>query len=256
MPDEDLAADGFESFCVSQYFPNNITIMVGSTSQFVYAVDYATLRRKGRMTPAQKARRAALELRFNPDPRHIEKSFARVADESLRILSDGSRPALRLWTDEHQAYPRALRGSRLLAAMQDAGRVEHHTISSRAARTRNNPLFPVNYLDRELRKDLKEHVRETVCFGREVNRQMERLTVYLWWHNYMKLHRSRGAVQSHAAVAGYDLKRISEEMKTIWKRRAWLSLTDLTESMRDSWIVARRTPLGLGANYLPRYALA
>ncbi len=53
-PDENLAADGFESFCQSQYFPNNITILVGSDSQFVYAADHATLRRKGRMTDPQK----------------------------------------------------------------------------------------------------------------------------------------------------------------------------------------------------------
>ncbi|MDD3981303.1 MAG: hypothetical protein PHT55_03770, partial [Spirochaetales bacterium] len=48
-PDEDLVADGFESFCRSQYFPNNITLLVGSSSQYVYAADHVTLRRKGRM---------------------------------------------------------------------------------------------------------------------------------------------------------------------------------------------------------------
>jgi len=37
-------ADGFESFCVSQYFPNNIQLLVGSDSQHVYQIDYATIR--------------------------------------------------------------------------------------------------------------------------------------------------------------------------------------------------------------------
>jgi len=32
---EDLAADGLESFCRSQFYPNNITILAGSASQFV-----------------------------------------------------------------------------------------------------------------------------------------------------------------------------------------------------------------------------
>jgi len=255
-PDEDLAADGFESFCLSQYHPNNITILVGSESQFVYAADHTTLRRKGCMTAAQKQRRAALDRVWKPDPRGIERSFSRVAAESLRVLSDGRRAALSLWTDEHQDYPRAIRGSACLSALVDAGRIEHRTISSRAARTRANPLFPVNYLDRELRKDLHEHVRETGCFGRNVNRQMERLTLYLWWHNFRKAHRARGEPRSHAEVAGYDLGRIKEGLRHIWKRRAWLTLTELTESMWDSWCRTRKSPASIGFDYLPKYARA
>ena len=46
---EDLVADGFESFCVSQYFPNNITLLAGKESQYLYFANYCTLRRKGRM---------------------------------------------------------------------------------------------------------------------------------------------------------------------------------------------------------------
>ena len=255
-PHEDLAADGFESFCGSQYFPNNLTILVGSESQFVYAVDHATLRRKGRMTETQKLRRAQLDRLSRPDPGGIAKSFARVAGESLRVLSDGCRPELSLWTDEHQAYPRAIRGSPCLAALKEQGRLWHRTISSRAARTQSNPLFPVNYLDRELRKDMQEHVRETVCFGRNVNRQMERLTLYVWWHNYRKAHRTRGDPRSHAEVAGYEPARIREGLRSIWRRRAWLSLTELTESMRDTWIRARSTPLWQGADYLPQFSRA
>ena len=255
-PDEDLAADGFESFCRSQFYPNNITILVGSASQFVYAADHTTLRRKGRMTEVQKARRAELDRLHRPDPQGIATAFARVAGESLRVLSDGCRPALTLWTDEHPAYPRAIGGSPCLAALRDEGRIRHRCISSRAARTRANPLFPVNYLDRELRKDLHEHVRETVCFGRNVNRQMERLTLYLWWHNYRKLHRARGDPRSHAEVAGYDPMRIKEGLGSIWKSRAWLSLTDLTESMRDTWLRARWSLQWHKREYLPRFARA
>jgi transposase-like protein len=255
-PDEDLAADGFESFCYSQYFPNNITILVGGSSQFVYAADHATMRRKGRMTEGQKARRAKVDRLYRPDPRGIARSFARVAGESLRVLSDGKRSVLELWTDEHQAYPRAVRGSPCLSALRDIGRIKHSRISSRAARTRANPLFPVNYLDRELRKDLHEHVRETVCFGRNVNRQMERLSLYLWWHNYKKPHRARDELRSHAEVAGYNLKGIKAGLRTIWKRRAWLSLTVLTEPMRDSWLRMRVSPLRPKTDYLPGFAFA
>ncbi|MBL8967752.1 MAG: hypothetical protein JNG85_12145 [Spirochaetaceae bacterium] len=140
--------------------------------------------------------------------------------------------------------------------MAKEGRLVHRTVSSRAARTRANPLFPVNYLDRELRKDLHEHVRETVCFGRNINRQMERLALYIFAHNYRKRYRIPNDRRSHAEVAGYDPRRIAVELKLVWKRRAFLSLTETTPSMRDSWLRLRETPLKKGKDYLPRYAAA
>ncbi len=255
-PDEDLAADGFESFCVSQFFPNNIHLLVGQASQFVYASNHVTLRRKGRMTKAQKRRRSELDGRFRPTPRGIEKGFSRIATEALRLLSDSSRESLVLWTDEKLEYIRALEGRPVFASLEAAGRFRHRRVSSRAARTRANPLYPVNYFDRELRKDLHEHVRETVCFGRNVNQQNERLVLYLFGHNYQKPFRIAGELRSHAEVAGYDADAIGAELELIWTRRAFLSLTDLTEDQREGWLRLRRTPLKEGKQYLPKYAAA
>jgi hypothetical protein len=255
-PAEDLAADGFESFCVSQFFPNNIHLLVGKRSQFVYESDHITLRRKGRMTEAQRKRRERLDLRFRPDPRGIERSFRRIGDSLLSVLSDEGRPSLTLWTDERRDYPRALARSPCAGALLVEGRIEHRTVSSRALRTCDNPLFPVNYLDREIRKDLHEHVRETVCFGRNVNAQMERLTLYLFYHNYLKLHRSAGPRLSHALVAGYDAEEIAKGLEGIWEARAWYSHTELSESGEETWLRLRTTPLWKGPDYLPRHAAA
>lgn len=255
-PTEDLAADGFESFCGSQFFPNNIHLLVGERSQFVYESDHVTLRRKGRMTEAQKRKREKLDLLFRPDPRGIERSFGRIGASLLSVLSDEGRPSLSLWTDEKREYPRALAASPCAGALLAEGRIEHKTISSRALRTFDNPLFPVNYLDREIRKDLHEHVRETVCFGRNVNAQMERFTLYLFYHNYLKPHRSAGPRLSHAAVAGYDAEEIGKELKGIWESRAWYSHTDLTESGEETWLRLRKTPLWDKPDYLPRHATA
>ncbi|MFP4564035.1 MAG: hypothetical protein ACLFRY_12085 [Spirochaetia bacterium] len=41
-----------------------------------------------------------------------------------------------------------------------------------------NPLFPVNYLDRQIRKDNSNHLRKTVQFSRDVDSRMERMAVY------------------------------------------------------------------------------
>ena len=255
-PQEDLVADGFESFCVSQFYPNNIHLLVGSTSQFVYESDQVTLRRKGRMTERQKQRRTELERVFRPDPKGIEISFTRIGQACLSVLSDEASPSLTLWTDEKREYPRALRASACSGALLAQGRLLHLTVSSRAARTFDNPLFPVNYLDREIRKDLHEHVRETVCFGRNVNAQMERLSLYLFYHNYRKRHRTRGEARSHAEVAGYDAMEIRKELKEVWERRAWYTHTDLTESGNATWLRLRTTPLWVNPDYLPKHVAA
>ncbi len=253
-PTEDLAADGFESFCVSQFFPNNIHILVGAESQFVYATDHVTLRRKGRMTLEQKERRAELERRYRADPKGVAKSFSRIASEWLRILSDGSLPASTLWTDEKRDYPRALRASPSVAALLGQGRLAHRTIPSRAPRTMTNPLFPVNYIDRELRKNLHEHVRETTCWGRNVSSQMERLSLYLYQHNYRKPYRVRKPRgPTHAEVAGYNLAMVKEELERLWMDRAWLTHTVLGQPALDTWLRRRTTPLRPGDEYRQRH---
>jgi hypothetical protein len=254
-PDEDVVADGFESFCRSQYFPNNITLLVGANSQYVYAADHVTLRRKGRMTEVQKKTRAKLEARWKPEPGGVERSFSRIAHETLRIYAEGRRSPLTLWTDEHKAYTRALAGSPHLALLLQHGFIRHSVVSSRAARTTRNPLFPVNYLDRELRKDLHEHVRETVCFGRNVNRQMERLSVYLFWHNSLKRHRAREGPSCNVDYVDNDVKRGTRDLRSMWEWRSWRTLTELSDWMIETWERLRITPLSKKPDYLPGYAL-
>ena len=255
-PDEDLAADGFESFCVSQYFPNNIHLLVGSRSQFVYEADHVTLRRKGRMTERQRARRERLERLFRPPPGALVVSFGRIATACLSVLSDGGRPSLGLWTDEKVEYAQALDASPCVRALAGAGRLRHRTVPSRDARTIENPLFPVNYLDRELRKDLHEHVRETTCFGRNVNAQMERLTLYLHYHNHRKRHRTRLPGTTHVGEAGYPVAEVAAGLGRLWEERAWLTRTALTECGRETWLRLRVTPLKVGREYLPKHLVA
>ena len=254
-PDEDVVADGFESFCRSQYFPNNITLLVGSSSQYVYAADHVTLRRKGRMTDQQKKKRAKLEALWKPQPGGIEHSFSRIAHEALSVYTQGRRSPLTLWTDEHKSYPRALSRSAHLSLLLQEGLLRHRVVSSRAARTSKNPLFPVNYLDRELRKDLHEHVRQTVCFGRNVNRQMERLSVYLYWHNSIKRHRAREGPRSNVACVGCETVERENDPKRLWQWRRWRTLTELSDAMVDTWERRRKTPLVERQDYLPGYAL-
>ena len=75
---EGIVADGFESFTGSQYYPNNINLAVGKESQYLYCIDYAHIRRKGRMREDQMKRREELEKKWKAPGGDIIRSFTRL----------------------------------------------------------------------------------------------------------------------------------------------------------------------------------
>ena len=126
------------------------------------------------MTDSQRKQRTVLETKFGrPDPKGPEKDVGRL----LSIVAP--RPqALELHTDEHQAYPRALRRVPHLA-------IVHKTISSRAARTPQNPLFAVNLLDLLIRHSGSQHKRETIAFPKRLQSGCERMALFAVWRNWI-----------------------------------------------------------------------
>ena len=175
LPSEALVLDGFRSFEHSQYHPCDFHLLVGADSRFLHGITEAELRRSGSMRPEQKRKRARLEeLLGKPDPKATEKSVA----ELLRlIVPPGS--SLLLITDEHRAYPRALR------RLPDRS-FRHVRISSRRARTPDNPLDPVNDADRFIRHSQANHKRETIAFSKRRQSALERLWCLLAFKNYVK----------------------------------------------------------------------
>ena len=172
---EALVLDGVQSFEYSQYYPTWYHTVVGQTTHYIYGFTDSELRRSGRMTRAQKRRRAQLERQFGrPDPRSIEKEAAAV----LALVCPQPQQ-LELHTDEHTDYPRALQRVPHLT-------VEHHTTSSRAARTSRNPLFAINLLDLLIRHGAADHKRETIAFAKRRQMAILRLWVLVVWRNYMK----------------------------------------------------------------------
>jgi transposase-like protein len=173
-PTERLVLDGFHSFEFGQYWPFEINLLVGH-SHYVYGFQDAELRRSGRMSAYQRAKRQQLEERHGrPEPKATEKSV-----ESLltRHLPEGR--CVRLSTDEHKAYPRVFKRLR-------GHWIEHDTTSSKARRTTRNPLFPVNRADLLIRHDGANHKRETIAFSKRRQGAMYRLAIWQVVRNYMK----------------------------------------------------------------------
>jgi transposase-like protein len=254
---ENLVADGFESFDVSQFFPNNINILVGQDSQYLYGFTHTTIRRKGKMTREQKAKRETLEQRFRAPKAGIETSFADLLNLICRLWNKIRLPSLSLLTDEHPSYPRAIsRLSSLVDALHE-GSFRHIQFPSTLVRTSHNPLFPVNYSDRELRKDLSAYHRESTCFSRNVANGLGRLAIYQAWHNFIKPYRVKrpgGKLPPHGLYGGIDKGSLADELGRLFTTRSFLSHLDLREDRLNVWMKRGRTPLKEKRDYLPKYA--
>ena len=245
---EDMTADGFESFTGSQYYPNNIHLAVGKTSQYLYGIDYAHIRRKGRMTETQKKRREELEQQWRAPPGDIARSFFRLIRQISRYCDRAGGLPLMLYTDEKQEYRRAL---------SDVPWMMQQTIPSTAPRTLRNELFAVNYYDREIRKDQSNHARETVEFSRDVNNAVERLWIYGTYHNYEKPFRvgvKAMECMTYAERAGIPAGEIRKLWKYFFTRRFFVTHLHLSESERYSWYRCYATPLKFILPWYPRYA--
>ena len=251
---EDLVADGFESFVCSQYFPNNINLLAGKESQFWFTSDYAHLRRKGRMTAYQEKKNRQVQAAFSGHRRSIYRSFQDLVRLGLELQETSRRSAITLFTDEHPQYARVMHD----LTGDERQRIQHLRISSKLPRTVRNQLFSVNYLDREIRKDNSDHTRETVQFARNACNCMERLAVYRLYHNYIKPYRigkKEDSTISHAERAGIPAQRIASEMRTVFTQRRFFSRTGrLSVSDRLIWLKGISTPLKQVADYLPAYA--
>jgi transposase-like protein len=195
---ESLVLDTFVSFEYSQFHPTGFHLLVGKHSHFVHGFTMTELRRSGRMTPTQKKTRAKLEARLGrPDPRGTEKDVATL----LHVVLAGSSQAT-LHTDEHADYPLAVRRVPHV-------HFEHHTISSRAARTSKNPLFAVNLLDLLARHSSANHKRETIAFSKRRQCAAERLWVFITWRNYLKHFSERRKDATPAQRLGASERRRS-----------------------------------------------
>jgi len=135
-----------------------------------------------------------------------------------------------LFTDEHPAYPRAF--SRI-------------------------PSFPVNHVDRQVRKENSDHLRETVKFAKCPSALMARMAVYRFYHNCLiprRVHESRrGNNETHAERAGLPPEKLSLLISSHWMHRCFLHKQDLGIEERTTWLCGWRNPGVHFGRYIPKY---
>jgi transposase-like protein len=240
---EPLAVDGFESFEYSQYHPVHFHVAVGAESHYFFGFTDSELRRKGRMTRKQKRRRAQLEAQQGrPDPRSIEREMA----ELIRLVARESE-RLQLRSDEHPAYPRALRRVAGVA-------IEHAVTSSRRRRTPQNPLFAVNLLELLIRHGGANHKRETIAFSKRRQSAAERLAILQVWRNYLKSRSERAQNETPAQWLGLVDRKLTPE--DVLARRLFPSRIQLPARLaRYYWRETVTRPIGEGRRHRCRLAV-
>ncbi len=255
---ESVCADGLVGFDVSQYFVNEITISVTAGSRFVLDFSHATRRRSGRMTAAQHERSGELYARVEFERAAVARSFRDILDSLDKERPPSQWRPLVLITDEKGEYAEAIHASRLWREQDESRRIAHIPVSSRLPRTFRNPLFPSNYLEREIRKDQAGHHRETTCFSRNVSNAMARLACYLIHHNYRKRYSAKAPVwdrRVHADVAGIAREEVDRAVEDMFSRRDFLSRISLPRTLERIWKRQFMTPLKTKPEYLPAFAL-
>jgi len=229
----DIAFDGFVSFEHSQYFPFEHPILVDrQTSFFEYFTD-APLRRSGRMTKKQRRKRAQLEKRYGrPDPRAVENAVTELLDFALAGAGE-----VQAWSDEHQAYPRAIDRTRVP--------IRHRTVSSRAIRDRENPLFEINSKDMFIRHSLANHRRDTIAFSKRRQGSADRLAIFLVWSNYVKRRWEKRCRQTPAMLRGLTDKPLTVD--EVLAERRFPGIVGLPPRWEDYYWRRVQTPV-LGRN--------
>jgi hypothetical protein len=208
-----VVLDGFESFEFSQYFPFQHHVVVEADTSFFLHFTDTPLRRKGRMTALQKRRREQLEARLGrPDPKAIEKDVR----ELLQATFD-NRARMTLRSDDHRAYPRALRGLDC--------EVRHEITSSKQRRDVGNPLFEINLLDGLIRHSQANHRRETLAWSKRRQSSAERLAMLLVWRNYVKLRWEKRCRQTPAMLRGMLDRRL--QVSDLLRERLFRTRIDL-----------------------------
>jgi len=181
-----------------KHHPFHHNIAVEPDSGFLLYHTDSPLRRKGRMTAAQKKRREELERRHGrPDPKAVQTGIR----ELLEFVTRGRREITGR-SDEHPAYRRAI-------AQLDC-RVRHRVTSGRDRRDKHNPLWEVNLADLMIRHCTAAHKRETIAWVKRRQSSAERLSIFLVWRNLMKRRWEKGA-----AVSSGMLKGVTDRLWTV-----------------------------------------
>jgi hypothetical protein len=199
--------DELETFEANRYQPVTVPVLIQPRGLFLVAAEVAPLRRKGRMTPRQRRRRAAHEARHGRRPSHGAGAVGRVL-ATLRASVAAAGPVV-LHSDHKGLY-----GSLGVRVFGARFLWRPHAASGR--RDRANPLFPINHTNARLRHFLARLRRRSWCVSKRRARLRQHLQIAALWMNYCRGITNRTGT-TPAQALGLAARRYREEEVLAWR---------------------------------------
>ena len=242
-PRSRIVFDGLRSFLTSQDFPCDLTTVVAREGEVILSMAHSVFRRGGTMSKAQQRRRRRKEAVWRPAKGSMIGDIYRLVSEIWDYLRPrADRPGV-IDTDEHPLYHRVLSADPPAGHYRSGELFSHIRTPGSAPRTFDNPLFPVNYVDRLLRHRVKEHTRETIAFGRNATLQMHRAWIFAYDHNCTRAYRvKRPELGVHAEQSAVAPEVVDELGRSFFTRRFRLRGCAVPETIRRVWMGELPTP--------------
>jgi hypothetical protein len=241
-----LVFDGLRSFVTSQDYPCDLTTVVDADGETILAVTHGVFRRGGRMTRLQRKRVQAKNGGWQIPRGTMTRSISTIWNELWPYLDLSPPLPAVIDTDQHRGYRRIVERSPVYRHLRLSNLAEHHTTPSTAARTWQNPLFPVNYVDRLIRHRLREHTRETIAFGRHSAMQLYRMWIFAWDLNTRREWRVKrpndGIHAEHGALDEIGVRAMRRINRSFFERRIDVRGCRIPRSLSDAWRAEVVTP--------------
>jgi hypothetical protein len=169
--------DELESFEANRYQPVTVPVLIDRHTLFLVATSVGPLRRKGRMTPLQRRRRAAHEARHGRRPTHSARAVRRVLERLRRLTPPSGQVVLE--SDQKPLY--GTLGTRLFGE-----RFVWRAHPASARRDHGNPLFPINHTNARLRHFMARLRRRTWCVSKRRAALAAHLRIAALWVNWCR----------------------------------------------------------------------
>jgi hypothetical protein len=189
--------------------PLSVSVLIETETRFVIWAESATIRPRGKMTPAREKAIQEDEGRFGRRIDRSRRALQRTLRRAAQMASGLTR--VRLHTDEKSSYPRLAS-----EAFGDA-RLEHSTTNSELARGTWNPLFPINHTEAMLR-DLLGRLRRESWLVSKKRRYLDLALQYFCAYRNFVRRRFNGDSESPAQLLGITRRRLLPGELLSWRQ--------------------------------------
>ena len=189
--------------------PLSVPVVIERDSRYIVWAESATIRPRGKMTPARVRAIQADEARFGPRRDRSRRSVRRSLERAASLL--GPKQMVFLDTDQKSSYvglARAAFGRRPLF---------HRRTSGKLPRTAANPLFPINHTE-AMARDLTGRLRRQSWLASKKRRYLDLgLQLHMAYRNLVR-RRFNDDEKSPAEMLGFVRRRISESEALSWRQ--------------------------------------